>query len=56
LLKIEELSMDTTSFYFETNDFRCGKYVKIKPSEIINETTTTESFKFKLNKNGDKDK
>ena len=53
-LKMEESSMDTTFFYFETNEFLCRKHVKYKGREDVNETTTIEKINLKLNKNGDK--
>jgi hypothetical protein len=48
--------MDTTSFYFENDDFRSICHVKFKLSEDINEKTTNEKIYSDPNKNGDKNK
>ena len=48
--------MDTTSFYFETDDFRCRKHIKMKESEEINEKTTIEKIYSDLNNPGDRNK
>lgn len=48
--------MDTTSFYFETYDFRFIKHVKSKLSEEINEKTMNEKIYSELNNNGDKNR
>ena len=46
--------MDTTSFYFETDDFRFRRYVKTKGSEEINEKATIEKIYSELNNHSDK--
>ena len=48
--------MDTTSFYFETDDFRFTKHDKTKATEEINEKTTIEKIYSDLDNNGEKNK
>ena len=48
--------MDTTSFYFETDNFRFKKHVKTKVSEEINEKTTNEKVYSELKNTGEKNK
>ena len=47
--------MDTTSFYFETDNFRYRTHVKIKRIEEINEKTKIEKIYSEL-KTGEKNK
>lgn len=47
--------MDTTSFYFEIDDFRNTKLIKSKKGEEIDEKTASDKIYSELNKN-DKDK
>lgn len=46
--------MDTTSFYFETDDFRFRRHVKTKGNKEINEKTTIEKIYSELNNHSDK--
>ncbi|MFX1438536.1 MAG: hypothetical protein ACFFAA_15270 [Promethearchaeota archaeon] len=46
--------MDTTSFYFEIEDFKWKNRKKDEISERLTDKTPSENFKFKLNKIGEK--
>ncbi len=46
--------MDTTSFYFEADDFRFRRHVKTKGNKEINEKTTIEKIYSELNNHSDK--
>ncbi|MBY8991853.1 MAG: hypothetical protein KGD58_14005 [Candidatus Lokiarchaeota archaeon] len=48
--------MDTTSFYFETYNFKCRKHVKSSRSEEISEKITSEKIYSELKNIGENDK